>query len=374
MLIRSVRLWMLFAALICSAAGPVAAQDKPDQAQKEDAAAGEKAKPDAQESDESQEEEEKEPPTADDLMQEAIATARGGDLDAAIELIVKAKELAPDNARIALTLIGATQARASELVSEDKRAEANPYFYKAAALLRELNKEAAELIGPNAGNVIYNEACAYAVDGNKEKALVSLDEAFQRGYSEIESTKVDPDFESIRENAEFVALLEKHEKRILEEMLAETKTELKDFETYDFDFKLKSIEGEEIALADYKGKILIVDFWGTWCPPCVAEIPHFIELKETYGDVGLEIVGLAYEQDEEEAAIKAVKEFAEEHKLNYPCALGDEETQELVPDFQGYPTTLFIDRQGVVRLQLVGAQPHAKLEMVVKELLQAEEK
>ena len=108
-------------------------------------------------------------------------------------------------------------------------------------------------------------------------------------------------------------------------------------------------------------------------PPLVAEIPHFIKLKESYGDQGLEVVGLAYEQvDDEEEALAGVKEFTEENKVNYPCAIGDDATQEKVPDFQGYPTTLFIDREGVVRLQLVGFQPHAKLELVVEHLLDKE--
>jgi thiol-disulfide isomerase/thioredoxin len=201
-----------------------------------------------------------------------------------------------------------------------------------------------------------------------------LNEAFERGYEDVEQTRADVDFESIRESEEFVALLEKHEKLIYERMVAETKSELESFETYDFDFELKNIEGEDIRLADYKGKVVIVDFWGTWCPPCVAEIPHFIQLKESYGGQGLEIVGLAYEQvDDEEEALEGVKSFTQENNVNYPCAIGDEATMEKVPDFQGYPTTLFIDREGVVRLQLVGFQPHSKLELVVQHLLGTEE-
>jgi thiol-disulfide isomerase/thioredoxin len=322
--------------------------------------------------DQDDEGEESEPaePSPADLMQKAIAAAQGGSIDEAIEWIEKALQLAPDDIRISMTYIGALQARGMELVESGQRAAANPYFFKSATFVRDLKGPLAQMIGPRAGVVIYNEACAHAADGNTDKALESLDEAFERGYVDVESARNDPEFESLQANEAFVALLEKHERLIIERMVAETKEQLSVFETYDFDFKLKNLDGEDVNLADLKGKLVIIDFWGTWCAPCIAEIPHFIALKKEYADQGLEIVGLAYEHAEDaEEAMQLVKDFVAESGINYPCALGDETTQELVPDFQGFPTTLFIDREGVVRLQLTGAQPHAKLESVVKELV-----
>lgn len=102
-----------------------------------------------------------------------------------------------------------------------------------------------------------------------------------------------------------------------------------------------------------------MDIWGTWCPPCRAEIPHFVELKKKYGDKGLEIVGLNYEGNgiPDDEARRTIKEFAAEHNINYTLALGDETTREKVPNFEGYPTTLFIDRQGKVRAKIVGFDP-----------------
>ncbi len=374
LLFRSICLLTLSAVLAWGRPSFAAWQEKADQPTNEDTSStSQEEKPDSQESDDADAKENEEP-TANDIMRDAQTKASDGDLDGAIALIEKAKSLEPDEPRIGLILIRAMQARASELINDDKRLDANPYFYKSAVLVRELNGDAAKMFGRDAGAVIYKEASAFAVDGNTEKALASLNEAIERGYEEFEAMRNDPDFESLRKNSAFVALLEKHEKRILEEMLAKTKTELEDFKTFDFSFKLKNLDGKEISLEDYKGKIVIVDFWGTWCPPCVAEIPHFIKLKESYGEQGIEIVGLAYEQAEDteeaiEAALKGVKDFVAENKLNYTCAIGDDETQERVPDFGAFPTTLFIDREGVVRLQLVGFHPYAKLEMVVQHLL-----
>ncbi len=73
-----------------------------------------------------------------------------------------------------------------------------------------------------------------------------------------------------------------------------------------------------------------------------------------------------------ESQIEKIKKFIEEYEMNYTCAIGDKETREQVPNFRGYPTTVIIDRQGEVRLTLVGLQPYDKLEAVVKALLDEE--
>lgn len=140
--------------------------------------------------------------------------------------------------------------------------------------------------------------------------------------------------------------------------------------SYEFDFSLPSTEGETVAKEDFAGRVLIVDIWGTWCPPCRAEVPHFVELQQEYEDQGLSIVGINYEgASSDEEAIGAIAEFTAEVPVNYPLLLGDEATQEQVPQFSGYPTTLFIDRTGKVRMTVLGARPKGELEAIVKILL-----
>src|SRR5262249_15903141 len=141
-----------------------------------------------------------------------------------------------------------------------------------------------------------------------------------------------------------------------------------DTDEFDFDFKLKDIEDEPIAKSDFKGKVLIVDFWGTWCPPCRAEIPHFVALYKKYKEQGLEIVGLNSEHGDEEN-LKTGREFYKDHDMNYRCALVDEETIEKVPDLEGFPTTLFLDRSGKVRARATGYKDIDTLEMIVQKLL-----
>ncbi|MFM8224171.1 MAG: TlpA family protein disulfide reductase, partial [Planctomycetaceae bacterium] len=139
---------------------------------------------------------------------------------------------------------------------------------------------------------------------------------------------------------------------------------------FDFNFELDDIGGNKISKATYAGKVMIVDIWGTWCPPCRAEIPHFVELDKKYREKGLQIVGLNREQTEDADEAKAlITKFNESQGVTYPCALITEEIMGQVPEFQGFPTTLFIDRKGTVRLKVVGARGPEFLEGVVEALL-----
>lgn len=158
-----------------------------------------------------------------------------------------------------------------------------------------------------------------------------------------------------------------------ERALASARKDLEAGETYPFTFAGTDIEGNEQSLEALVGKVVIVDFWGTWCPPCRAEIPSFVELQDKYGEQGFQMIGLNYERKEsEEENVKAVLDFAKEFSMNYPCILSDEQTRAQVPNFRGYPTTLFIDRSGKVRMTVVGLHEFAYLEAVVNVLLAEE--
>ncbi|MBN2753292.1 MAG: TlpA family protein disulfide reductase [Candidatus Goldbacteria bacterium] len=117
------------------------------------------------------------------------------------------------------------------------------------------------------------------------------------------------------------------------------------------DFSLTGIDGSTIKLSDYKGKVVILDFWATWCPPCKAEIPFFIELQSQYGKDGLAIIGAALDDAEK------VKAFASQYGINYPIALADRDTATTYGGIRGIPTTFVIDKKGNVVRQYVGYRP-----------------
>jgi len=119
------------------------------------------------------------------------------------------------------------------------------------------------------------------------------------------------------------------------------------------DFSLTDINGKTVKLADYKGKVLFFNFWATWCPPCRAEIPDFIEVYSQMKSNGLEIIGLSLDSKGRDT----VAAFVEKYKINYPIILETREnTEQIISDYdpgQFIPTTFVIDKQGRIRDKIV---------------------
>jgi len=116
------------------------------------------------------------------------------------------------------------------------------------------------------------------------------------------------------------------------------------------DFRVTSLEGQELSLASLKGKIILVNFWATWCPPCRAEIPDFIEAYSELKDRGLVILGFSVD-DLPEADLKA---FINKAGINYPVALVGQEIVAAFKPGQYIPTSIFIDKNGQLRYKHVG--------------------
>ena len=123
-------------------------------------------------------------------------------------------------------------------------------------------------------------------------------------------------------------------------------------------WKLKDLDGQFVDSAQFQGKVLVIDFWATWCPPCLSEIPGYIALQEKYGKDGLVIVGISLDSE----APEAVKEFVAQHHMNYPVVLGDESVTTPFGGVEEIPTTFIVDRQGNIRYRKVGAEETAAFE------------
>ena len=218
-------------------------------------------------------------------------------------------------------------------------------------------------------NFLYNAACAYSLDGNIEKSLIAYKLAVEFGWDDFAHTAQDSDLKNLRESdgyQQYQGTLAKMASAKATEWAA---SELASGSSFAFDVDLSSVTDSPVKLSDNKGKVVIVDFWGTWCPPCRAEVPSFIRLQKEYGEKGFQMIGLNYEGENSEADAEKVRRFIKSEEINYPCALGDDATAQQVPSLNSYPTTLFIDKSGKVRLKLVGLHSYERLAAIVETLM-----
>ena len=110
------------------------------------------------------------------------------------------------------------------------------------------------------------------------------------------------------------------------------------------EFSLNDSNGQTVHLTDYKGKVVLLDFWATWCGPCKIEIPWFMEFEQQFKNRGFAVLGVSMDED----GWDAVKPYIEDHKINYRVLLGNEEISDIYGGLDALPTTLLIDREGKI--------------------------
>jgi thiol-disulfide isomerase/thioredoxin len=133
-------------------------------------------------------------------------------------------------------------------------------------------------------------------------------------------------------------------------------------------FTITDMNGQKVALSSFKGKVIVLDFWATWCPPCKAEIPGFVELQDVYGPKGVQFIGVSVDADDTPAMLK---EFATAFKMNYPVLVGGDrdDLQDAYGPMWGIPTTYVIARDGRICGKNSGLVGKAKYEAAIKGLL-----
>ena len=131
------------------------------------------------------------------------------------------------------------------------------------------------------------------------------------------------------------------------------------------DFQVATLDGRVLQLSALKGKVVIVDFWATWCPPCLEEVPHFNELYTQYKGKGFEMIGIALDEE----GPGPVASFVKDQRVSYPVAMGNDRLLQGFGGILGLPTTFVLDKNGRVAHKQIGYQEKEVFEKEIQQLL-----
>jgi thiol-disulfide isomerase/thioredoxin len=131
------------------------------------------------------------------------------------------------------------------------------------------------------------------------------------------------------------------------------------------EFRVKDLQGQEISSRDLRGKVVLIDFWGTWCQPCKKEMPGYQKLIAQYGSSGLVVIGFKFDTmaDTEDPVL-----FAKKIGVHYPLAVASDDVKQKFGGIEGLPTTLVYDRQGILRKKIIGFEYTKVVESDLKQL------
>jgi len=131
-------------------------------------------------------------------------------------------------------------------------------------------------------------------------------------------------------------------------------------------FSLKDLQGRDISSTDLRGRVVLIDFWATWCQPCKKEMPGYQKLIDRYGSRGFAVVGFKFDtmRDTEDPIL-----FAQKLGVHYPLAVATDDLKQKFGGIEGLPTTLLYDREGILRQKVIGFEYTDVIESALKPLL-----
>jgi cytochrome c biogenesis protein CcmG/thiol:disulfide interchange protein DsbE len=131
-----------------------------------------------------------------------------------------------------------------------------------------------------------------------------------------------------------------------------------------WEFSLLDVRGEQVRLSDYRGKVVLVNFWATWCTPCQEEMPRFMTFQRELGDKGFQAIGISMDDSE-----RPVRSFVSKLKVNYPIAMGTAKVARSYGGVLGLPVSILINRSGHIVKRFDGAVDLEELERAIREQL-----
>ena len=212
-------------------------------------------------------------------------------------------------------------------------------------------------------------AYANAFAKDEAKTIASLNAAFDAGFTDYELL-MDHEFITDMKSAKVKSLIDTRLAAYKKELKAWAHKSVSDFKTFDFKFDVADIDAGRIRNSDYRGRILVLDLWATWCQPCREAIPHFVKLDEKFRNNNVDVVGISMDSpDNPVKSMKVVRKFVDDNGVEYAVAMGNRSVLNQLAPGQKLPTVLFIDTEGQVRYIAEGPHNFCQLSAITDELL-----
>lgn len=291
----------------------------------------------------------------------ALRSAEKGDLARASAILDRILAIEPVNrealyGRASVALSEAkTAATSDEKLAELDRADAVCKTLRRA--YEKMTKRELELYG----RLFQDLLTANVEHGRLDRAVEVIKESTEVGFEPFDPIERDPKMAKLRKYPAYRSMVKDARAEALASARERVASLFKNAPNYDFAFNTRDLDDKPLSLDQFRGKVLLVDLWGTWCKPCLETIPGLIQLRQKYADRGFDVVGFDFEQNEndQEKAAGAVKAFVKKSGIPYRIAMLTEELQAKVPNLEAFPTSILIDRNGKVRVQLTGGGPEA---------------
>lgn len=282
----------------------------------------------------------------------AQRAATKGDTARATAILDRILEVQPDHREAIFGRAAIAMGQTEKADSPEKKAaaarKAGELVRRLRATFERLNRQELEVVA----RVLYDEIHRATKEGRFDQAAAVVKEVNDAGFEPFDRIDHDDELVKLRDSQAYRAIMAKVDAERLAFARLRAKGHLAKPPGFAFDFHLKDLDGKPISLDQYRGKVVLVDIWGTWCKPCRDALPSLVEMYYKHRRRGFDIVGLAYEPNAPDAqtALHNVKDFVKQSGIPYRCAMGDDATQKKIPDFRAFPTTLLIDRAGKVRV------------------------
>ena len=198
--------------------------------------------------------------------------------------------------------------------------------------------------------VLYGYGQHLAQSSRFDDAIKALDESSDVGFETLLHGRARRKMAELRKSPQFQAALKAHDAARLAAAASASRNKLANAARPAVWFTLRDLDSKPVSLSDFKGKVVLVDFWGTWCGPAGRRFPHLIELYRNRKDKGLEIWAWITKRTSRTSRRHGrSSRFRQGRGMTYPCLIGDEATIQQIPGFKGFPTTVIVDRAGKVR-------------------------